>query len=131
MENEIKLDKTDSDQEKSKENRHPSRYKDMQLIRKGKCNPKKCNSACCKIFMHAQSDDCDDYNSGFLEHKNKYGDLYTLKNCKHLDVKNNKCKIWGTKEFPKVCKVFPFPNDSVYKHVFDVCSFKFEMEPTK
>ena len=104
---------------------------DMQLVRKGKCQPDKCNSACCKFYMVSKTGNTDDYIKGFIDGQNKFGDHLIRKNCKHLDVKNNKCKVWGTDEFPEVCKQFPNPSDPVYKHVFDVCTFRFEMEPVE
>ncbi len=102
--------------------------RDFVFERKGKCDPKKCKSACCKFYMVNGGFGTDDYIEGFLE-KTKYGDFKINKYCKHLDVKNNKCKVWGTDNFPKVCRQFPHITDSVYKHVFDVCSFKFEIKP--
>lgn len=104
---------------------------DMQLVKKGKCQPKKCKSACCKFYMVTKTGNTDDYIRGFIESENKYGDHYIVKNCKHLDSKNNKCKVWGKDEFPEVCKQFPVSSDSAYKHVFNFCTFKFEMQPIK
>lgn len=113
------------------ENGHESYIPDMRLYRKGECNPNKCKSACCKFYLISGEGSTSDYTSGFFETKNKYNDFIMSKNCKHLDVKNNKCKVWGTDEFPEVCRQFPNPSDQVYKHVFDVCTFKFELEPVK
>ena len=105
--------------------------KDMQLVRKGKCEPNKCKSACCKFYMVSRTGDVDDYIEGFFEKTNKYGDHYIIRNCKHLDVKNNKCKVWGTDRCPKVCRIFPNSIDAVYKQVFDVCTFRFELQPAE
>lgn len=105
---------------------------DMELVRKGKCQPDKCKSACCKFFMMTKcerNEKMDKYYSSFFDKTNIFGDYIMEKPCKNLDIKNNKCKVWGTKDFPEVCKQFPNPTDSVYKHVFEVCTFKFEMEP--
>ena len=104
---------------------------DMELVRTGKCQPNKCGSACCKFHMIKKTDNTDDYIDGFYDSKNEHGDHLLVRNCKHLDVKNNKCKVWGTDKMPEVCKQFPVPTDAVYKHVFDVCTFKFEMRPIK
>ncbi len=104
--------------------------KDMQLVKKGKCHPGKCKSACCKFYMIDNPQyGIRKYVAGFFENQNKYGDYYQVKNCKNLDVKNNKCRVWGTKDFPEVCKQFPNPTDAVYKHVFDVCGFHFKLQP--
>jgi len=103
----------------------------MVLVRTGKCDPVKCGSACCKFYMITGGKNVDDYTSGFFENKNIYDDFYEVKNCKHLDVENNKCKVWDSLEFPKVCAQFPNYTDPVYRHVFKECSFRFTVEPEK
>jgi len=102
--------------------------KDFVFERIGKCEPEKCKSACCKFYMNNGGTPLDDYINGFFE-KTKYNDFMLKKNCKYLDVKNNKCIVWNTDKFPEVCKQFPNVTDSVYKHVFEVCSFKFILKP--
>ncbi len=97
-----------------------------KVIRTGFCDPNKCKSACCKFYMIARGSEYDDYTSGFFE-KVESGNFIFKKNCKYLDIKKNKCKIWGTPQFPEVCKQFPHPSDPVYRHVINVCSFKFEL----
>lgn len=101
---------------------------ETEIVREGCCEPKKCKSACCKIFMFKKNKAIEDYQKNFT-FENKYGDLFFQKKCKWLDVKNNKCKAWGTKDFPEVCKQFPNIDDLVYRHVADVCSFKFVLKP--
>ncbi len=87
--------------------------------RTGKCNPKKCHSACCK-FIHLGK---RSYFGGFCC-KSKFGYIIKKK-CKYL--KNNKCTLWKKKSFPNVCKQFPHPSDGVFLEISKKCSFKFEI----
>ena len=91
------------------------------LQQEGKCEPKKCKSACCK-FIHLNEKTT--YYQGFGT-KGKYGGVVVKKTCSHLH--NNKCDLWGSKKFPNTCAQFPHPEDTVWKEVFDVCTFKFRI----
>lgn len=47
------------------------------------------------------------------------------KTCKNLGD-DNKCKVFGTTEFPEVCRQFPYITDSVWHYVKDDCGFYFK-----
>jgi len=87
----------------------------------GKCDYKKCNSACCKFFCI----DGKTYYCGFGK-ENEFGSTVVKISCKNLS-KDGKCKLFKTRKFPRACKQFPHPTDGVYKHILDKCSFKFEV----
>ena len=101
------------------------------VTREGKCDYKKCNSACCKIFAernHTYSDGEEGYNylKGFSD--KKIGNhIIFCKNCKSLD-KKGACSRWNKKDFPGPCKEFPHPFDGVYVAVLQKCSFKFVID---
>ncbi len=90
--------------------------------RTGKCEPKKCKAACCKIMAHKTEGDL--YFSGFVDEQ--IGDWSIIKKqCQQLS-KGGMCKVWKQKKkFPKPCEQFPHPTDGVYVAVEPVCSFKF------
>jgi len=88
--------------------------------RVGKCEPKKCKSACCK-FINLQ------YPSTYLEQFGTKSCKGTRINVKCSQLSNNKCALWNSKKFPGACKQFPHPTDNVYIEVMDVCTFKFEI----
>jgi len=94
--------------------------KQYVVVRTGKCNPKKCKSACC---THLHWTGNEEYIKQFGTKCKPLGALIKKK-CKQLC--NNKCKRWGRSNFPSVCKTFPHPNDGLYLAVMDKCSFKFE-----
>lgn len=99
----------------------PKTKKRMLIIREGVCEPNKCKSVCCK-FCHIETDSTYWANFGTKCDKG----IRFEGNCKQLDCKNNKCKVWDKKEFPMACKQFPHPNDSTYWEVFNTCSFYYE-----
>lgn len=106
----------------------------LSAIRTGTCQPNKCKSACCKFFMVSYSSSLEEYGEyykGFFNNSTKFGDLYLIKDCNHLDAKLNKCKLWGSEEFPEVCKVFPAITDPAYRHCIDKCTFKFIVREDK
>jgi len=126
---------------KTKEEREPKddRYKlEYPLLRKygkfyykrvGKCNPKKCNSACCKVFTFGDAQ--GEYYRGFVNrikaHKRKNGKRefsYFKKQCCFLKS-NGKCSRWNTC-LPIPCYQFPWFNDNTYKLVKSVCSIKWK-----
>jgi len=93
----------------------------LLIVRVGKCDPKKCNSACCK-FIHLNGKEYyTNYAKGFGTRTN-YG-TKIRKRCKYLK-RNNKCKLWG-KRLPEACRQFPHPNDKMYWLTEKKCSFKF------
>lgn len=97
--------------------------KDKFLIvqKVGKCNPEKCNSACCKFCSAGY---VTDYSKGFFEEDEFGGDILKVK-CNNLK-KDGKCKLWGRK-LPNACKQFPHPSDSIYWNVVDKCTFKYKI----
>jgi hypothetical protein len=95
--------------------------KSYLLERRGKCDPVKCKSACCK-FCHVGSVP-HSYWSGFGDFD---GEGVSIKvTCKHLNTRTNKCAKWKKKTFPRACDQFPHPNDQVYHLVYSKCSFYF------
>ena len=98
----------------------------LVIKKTGKCRPEKCGSACCKFYMiQAGTDTHIEYWRGFYDKEDDEGNLYNVRNCKNLDLKKNKCKLWGTNKFPPVCRAFPTINDVTYRHIMEVCTFKF------
>ena len=98
-------------------------FKDKFLIvkRVGKCDYKKCKSACCKFF----SMDGKTYYQGFGK-ENEFGSIIVKVECKNLD-RCGRCPLFRTRKFPRACKQFPHPSDGVYTHISDKCSFQFEV----
>jgi hypothetical protein len=97
------------------------------IKRIGECHPDICGSACCKFWLSMSNEELETYNyhSSFADKIDKHGNLIFDKTCKHLDVKENKCKLWGSNKFPEVCRQFPTVNDYVYRNVMDKCTFQF------
>jgi hypothetical protein len=91
------------------------------LERRGKCEPTKCKSACCK-FCHLPGS-TSSYWGGFGERKQ--GGVAIKVTCKHLNARTNKCAKWKKKTFPRACEQFPHLSDQVYHIVFSKCSFYF------
>ena len=82
-------------------------------IRKGYCNPKKCNAACCRsIQLITPAKLPDDvrvwlFGFGINTEDNEMGTAITFKsNCKHLDTKTLKCKIYDKRY--DICIRFPW-----------------------
>ena len=98
-------------------------FKDWFAVvqRVGKCEPKKCHSACCKFCSAAY---ITNYSKGFFK-KDEFGCYIAKLKCNNLN-KDGSCKKWG-KNLPNPCKQFPHPNDSIYWNVMDKCSFKFKV----
>ena len=97
------------------------------IKRIGKCEPTKCDSACCKVlsFNIKPGTDWSSYINGFAD--KRIGDHALIsKTCCQLR-KNGKCGIWKLKKFPGECEQFPHPTDGVYIAVLPVCSFKFKI----
>lgn len=89
------------------------------IKRQGKCEPNKCNSACCKcISLYVNNR----YFKGFGIQKGDW--TVVSKHCKFLN-KKGLCTKWNTKHFPGACKAFPHPSDGVYMEVANKCSFKY------
>lgn len=89
--------------------------------REGKCESKKCKSACCKF---CSSGYLKEYARGFFE-EDEFGCDITRITCNHL-TKDGKCRKWG-KNLPKACQQFPHPSDSIYWNVMDKCTFRFKI----
>ena len=88
--------------------------------RVGRCDYKKCNSACCKIMCITNHDFFK-----FFGEKSEFG-VVIKKRCKYLK-KDGKCKVWKEKKFHGACKKFPYASDGHYWEVMDKCSFRFEI----
>lgn len=105
--------------------------KDYLIKRYGKCNPKTCNSACCKFTsncIHFYNDGNSNklYLMNFGNTKVSKNKLSVLRICKcHQLDRNGKCLLWNTKRFPDECKEFPHPHDGVYIEVSEKCTFYF------
>ncbi len=99
------------------------KFKDKYLVvrRTGKCDYKKCKSACCKFICLGESK----YWDGFGK-KNEFGNIILNTKCKNLN-KKGECLVFKKKNFPEACKQFPHPIDGVYKHIAEKCMFKFEI----
>lgn len=98
-------------------------FKDKYIVvrRTGKCDYKKCGSACCRfICMQGHA-----YWDGFGK-KNEFGSIIINVKCKNLK-KDGSCSLFKTKKFPGACKQFPHPGDRLYQHIAEKCSFKFEV----
>lgn len=101
------------------------------VMRTGGCNPKICNSACCKITATKIQKWYDgtsslSYLKGFYSKRVGEHMIKEKNVCKRL-CKNGKCRIWKRKNFPDECKEFPHPTDGVYVSCMKKCSFKFEI----
>lgn len=98
-------------------------YQEKRYIvqRKGKCEPNKCNSACCKFIALTNND----YIINFKDSKGG-NHIYIDKVCSKLNEKCNTCRLWG-KKLPEICQQFPHPHDGVYYRVRNKCSFYFEI----
>ena len=92
------------------------------VLRGGACNPKKCLSACCKLYTVRGAE--RDYDKGFCRMKKGYGVID--KKCRYL--KNNRCARWKKKGFPNPCRQFPHPTDQTYFEVAGICSFNFYLK---
>ncbi len=97
-------------------------YKNKEYLIKriGKCDYKKCNSACCR-FMHFHG---SKFHGCFLE---KSCNGYILKkNCKNL-MRSGRCRIFKKNEWPPACKNFPVLLDPHHAVIYKKCSFKFKV----
>ena len=108
------------------------------VIRTGFCDYKKCKNKCCKFCEIPYN---HEYWEGFGNVSKITDRIILNKRCKFLK-KNGSCSKWGVKNtceknlkngissvkgFPRACREFPLPKDTVYHEVFDVCSFKFKV----
>ena len=110
-------------------------------LRTGRCNPSKCQSACCRYVIHSMRDSnetnekyCLLQNSIHSIEINKItegvhkGHIHIIKpfNCPNINICGG-CKLHNKKEQPVVCDLFPHsPNDSVYDYVKEFCGYKFK-----
>lgn len=97
--------------------------KRLLIVRKGECDPVKCNSACCK-FLSLGPPGCK-----FGKYTKNFGRVVHNRvviqiKCKHL--KGTKCSLWKKKDFPSPCKRYPTLADQHYWVVFGKCSFWFK-----
>lgn len=93
----------------------------------GKCDYKKCDNACCKLFG---VDNKQRFNKNFADItiQGMYGKVsFIKKKCKQLR-KDGKCKVWNTKNLPLPCKLFPNLEDTYYYVLYNVCSRKIVIE---
>lgn len=97
--------------------------------RKGKCN--KCG-ACCKYIMLSLGNNAYqmDYTKNFGKQIKIDNQIHIMipQRCKQL-TKDNKCKIHKTR--PHACRQFPWPTDSTYRAIEDVCGFRFDTSQKK
>lgn len=97
--------------------------KRILIVRKGKCEPNNCKSACCKFINLETSSDKDYFNNFGTKCE---GGRRIENICNKLNCKKNTCNIWKTDKFPNACKQFPHPHDRTYWTIFSKCSFYFE-----
>jgi hypothetical protein len=93
----------------------------LHIEREGKCEPKKCNSACCK-GLHVSTDST--YWRMFGKKSATNGTIVE-KTCPKL--KKGLCSVWKKSNFPGACRQFPHINDDLYIQLSNVCSFKFKV----
>jgi len=93
------------------------------VVREGFCDPKKCNSACCKLVCFNDNEKKKSYWKNFFD-EGKFAFILKRK-CKMLK-RNGLCKLWG-KNLPGACQQFPHPEDAVYLENSDKCSFQFRL----
>lgn len=99
--------------------------------REGVCDSSKCKAACCKfvVINSERRKAAVEYfkNFGFKQ-ENIAGKSYLIleKNCKYLNLKTSKCKIYKRRPIP--CRHFPVPTDLVYLKVAHCCTYKFKTE---
>ena len=104
------------------------------LKRIGKCNPEKCQSACCRInvnILHPTYSSnryyLDDITSTRKIQKiNQHWQLkITPRICRNLTT-DGRCTLHDKRTQPRVCRLFPMsPRDGVYMAVKKYCGFKF------
>ena len=106
--------------------------KDTKMV--GKCEPDKCNSACCR-FVVFWGNDCEETRKFWEGFEFVYVDVdgnmrkVLYKDCNHL--KDNRCELHGMDEQPMACVHFPTPKDDHYRLVRDVCTCGFPPEQLK
>jgi len=93
--------------------------KQWLIERVGKCDPKSCDSICCK-FIHNTT---KGYYSGFG--KPAYRGVILDIECDRLR-KSGTCKLWGKSNFPATYRQFPHPTDGVYWLSYNKCGFRFK-----
>jgi len=101
--------------------------KKTYFVRTGKCNPEKCQSACCRIdCVIVQNNFHDTTISPDFTFKGRFGDYFVKhKHCESLTL-DGKCKKHNKKSQLPVCKYFPMtPTDGVYDIVKKYCGLKF------
>ena len=96
--------------------------KEYLIKRTGKCDYKKCKAVCCRFICNIGS---HEYFDNFGK-KGSCGNNLIKINCNQL-CKNNTCKIFKSKKFPRACIQFPHCTDALYHEVIKKCSFKFEI----
>ncbi len=108
-----------------------SKSQDVAKIhnRKGECNSKKCRAACCRFSIvntEYRAPAIEYFKHMGLTSETIAGKKYLIldKECKHLDLKTYKCRIYKRRPIP--CRHFPIPSDIVYLRIANKCTFKFE-----
>lgn len=99
--------------------------------RLGECNSNKCKGACCRFSIVNTENRAPaiEYfkHMGFTSEiiaGRRY--LILEKECKYLNLKTYKCRIYKRRPIP--CRHFPIPSDIVYLRVSNKCTFKFKTE---
>jgi hypothetical protein len=105
-----------------KDKRKKKRY---YFVRIGKCNPLKCQSACCRFLVNFSNYGL--INSSTIDiFQATSGFHHVISNhCPRITI-DGKCSLYNKKNEPRVCKYFPMKyDDSVYEYVKKVCGYKF------
>jgi len=95
----------------------------------GKCNYKKCQSACCRFICYGT------YKFNKYHESNKYDKIVKIgkqewgvdfKHCSNLTF-NGLCKLHNKPSQPRVCSLFPMsPDDGVYIILKKFCGYYFK-----
>lgn len=106
--------------------------------RSGKCNPKKCESACCRFDHVGHTDNngqsMDYHKMNSFRHirgvqtrvVNRITHYITPRLCPYIKIGGG-CDLHGKRTQPTVCRDFPVtPTDGVYVACKHVCGYKFK-----
>ena len=105
------------------------------FVRKGFCDYKKCQSACCRFTHIGKNADYKKnyYNLGQfcdkqgvqIRNVNGIDHFIVPRLCNHISF-DGKCELHNKRNQPRICKYFPMhPTDSTYIILKNICGYKF------